>query len=246
MQDSKISDTSKMSSAINQHRLVITLKFSVIAIAVVALYFQDLSIVFKGSLVDESMFHILAIPFIFAYLLYRKRKMINASLQPYQTIGNGLQKNFSTISGISLFVISIFIYWYGSYTFTPLEYHMITLPFLTAGLILILFNFQTLKQLLFPVAFLIFLTPPPSEILYGVGSSLANLSASASNFLANTFGVHSALSMSNTGPIITIIRPDQTPLPFNVDVACSGIYSIIGFVIFALFIAYITAGRLAQ
>ena len=107
-----------------------------------------------------------------------------------------------------------------------------------------MFNIQTLKQLLFPVAFLIFLTPPPSEILYGAGSALANLSASSSNFLVNTFGLHSTLSTSNTGIIITLIRPNQTPLPFNVDVACSGIYSIIGFVIFALFIAYITAGKL--
>ena len=134
MQDSEISDTSKLASALNQHRIAIALKFSVIAVAVVAFYFQDLNIVFKGALVDESMFHILAIPFIFAYLLYRKRRMINASLQPYQTSGNGLQKNFSTISGISLFVIAVFTYWYGSYTFTPLEYHMITLPFLSSGI----------------------------------------------------------------------------------------------------------------
>jgi len=91
------------------------------------------------------MFQILAIPFIFAYLLYRKRKMINASFQHPQTNGNGLQRNFSTISGILLFAISVFTYWYGSYTFTPLEYHMITLPFLLTGLILILFDLQTLK-----------------------------------------------------------------------------------------------------
>lgn len=244
MQDRKISDSSRLATAPNQHRLAIMLKFSVIVAVVVAFYFQDLSIVFRGATVDESMFHILAIPFIFAYLLYRRRRMINASLQLYQKNGSGLQKNFGTISGIMLFIICVFIYWGGSYTFTPLEYHMITLPFLLTGLLLILFDFQTLKQLLFPVAFLIFLTPPPAEILYGVGSTLANLSASASSFFANTLGLHSTLSMSNTGPVITLIKPDQTTLPFNVDVACSGIYSIVGFVIFALIIAYITAGRL--
>jgi len=244
MQDLKNLNTSKMTSLLNQHRLAIALKFSVITAAVIALYFQDLSLVFRGALTDESTFHILAIPFIFAYLIYRRRKMIDASFQNEKTGANGFQKIFSTIAGVSLFAISIFTYWYGSYTFIPLEYHMLTLPFLTAGLILILFNLQTLKQLIFPVAFLIFLTPPPAEILYGVGSALANLSASASNFLANTFGMHSTLSISNTGPIITLLRPNQTALPFNVDVACSGIYSIIGFLIFALFIAYITPGKL--
>lgn len=244
MQKTKIPATPQMALVFSQHRLAIALKFSVITLAVVALYFQDLSLVFTGALTDESTYHILAIPFLFAYLIYRKRKMINAAFQHPQTITFGLQKYFSTLAGMSLFAVSILAYWYGSYTFTPLEYHMLTLPFLVAGLILILFNTQILKQLFFPVAFLIFLTPPPDEILYGIGSSLANLSASASNALANIFGLHTTLSVSNVGPVITLIRPDHAALPFNVDVACSGIYSLIGFVIFALFIAYITRGKM--
>ncbi len=233
-----------MALVLSQHRLAIALKFSVITLVVVALYFQDLSMVFTGALTDESTYHILVIPFLFAYLIYRKRKMINAALQPPQTSTRGFQKYFSTLAGISLCAVAILTYWYGSYTFTPLEYHMLTLPFLTAGLTLILFNTQTLKQLLFPIAFLIFLAPPPAEILYGIGSALANLSASASNTLANVFGMHAALSVSNGSPLITLTRPDHTTLPFSVDVACSGIYSIIGFVIFVLFIAYITRGKL--
>jgi len=233
-----------MALMLSQHRLGIALKFSVITLAVVALYFQDLSMVFTGALTDESTYHILAIPFLFAYLVYRKRKMINAALQPLQTITRGFQKYFSMLAGISLCAVAILTYWFGSYTFTPLEYHMLTLPFLAAGLTLILFNTQTLKQLLFPIAFLIFLTPPPDEILYGVGSALANLCASASNTLANIFGLHATLSASDVGPVITLIRPDHATLPFNVDVACSGIYSLIGFVIFALFIAYIIRGKL--
>ncbi len=233
-----------MALVLSHHRLAIALKFSVITLAVVALYFQDLSMVFTGALTDQSSYQILVIPFLFAYLIYRKRKMINAALQPPQTSTRGFQKYFSTIAGISLCAVAILTYWYGSYTFTPLEYHMLTLPFLLAGLTLLLFNTQTLKQLLFPIAFLIFLTPPPDQIFYSVGSALANLCASASNALANMFGLHATLSASNVGPVITLIRPDHTTLPFNVDVACSGIYSLIGFLIFALFIAYIMRGKL--
>jgi exosortase len=240
----KLSTAEKMALHFGQHRLALATKFLVVIIAVGAFYIQDLSLVFKGALTDESTFHILAIPFLFAYLIYRKRKMINASLEPPQTSTGGFQKYFSTLAGIALSAVAILTYWYGSYTFTPIEFHMLTLPFLASGLILILFNPQTLKQLLFPIAFLIFLTPPPSEILFGFGSALANLSASASNTLANVFGLHSTLSASNVGPIITLLKPDQTTLSFNVSVACSGIYSIIGFVIFALFIAYITRGRI--
>ncbi len=91
--------------------------------------------------------------------------MINASLQSHvnQVVGLG---NILALLQISLCAVAILVYWYGSYTFIPLEYHMFTLPFLTAGLTLLLFNFQTLKQLLFPIAFLTFLAPPPVEILY--------------------------------------------------------------------------------
>ena len=245
MIERKVPATARMAFMLTQHRIAIALKFSVITAAVLALYSQDLSMVFTGALTNESTYHILAIPFLFGYLLYRKRKMVNASLDSEQASARGFQKYFSILAGASLCSVAVLAYWYGSYTFTPIEYHMLTLPLLVAGLVLILFGTQTLKQLLFPIIFLIFLTPPPDEILYTVGSALANLCASASNSLANLFGMHAVLSSSNTGPVVTLITSHAT-LPFNVDVACSGIYSIIGFGIFAIFIAYITVGRLAN
>lgn len=152
------------------------------------------------------------------------------------------QRNLSTIAGILLCAIAISTYWYGSNTFSPIQYHMVTLPFLAAGLILILFSIQTLKQLLFPLAFLLFLTPPPPEIIFSVGSTLANIDAVASNALVNLLTIPTTLTSSTAGPIITIIRPDTTVIAFNVAVECSGIYSIIGLTIFAIFIAYISTG----
>lgn len=234
----------QMASAINQHRIAISLKFSVITIAIIALYSQDLGIVFNGALHDETTYHILVIPFLFVFLLYRKRKMVNATLQQQQTNKSGFLKYFSTLAGITLCATVILTYWYGSYTFTPLVYHLLTLPILAAGLILILFNAQALRQLVFPIAFLIFLTPPPEVIFYTIGSTLSNLTASVANTFATTFGMNSTLSSLYGSPLITLIRPDQTQMRFSVDVACSGIYSLVGFVIFALFIAYITRGRL--
>ncbi len=244
MQPESEETSPRMALALNQHRLAVAIKFSVIVLAVIAFYFQDLTMVFTGALTNESTYHILAIPFLFIYLLFRKRKMANASLLPSQAKTGAFRKYFDALVGVLLCASAVLVYWYGSYTFTPLEYHMLTLPFLAAGLVLILFGTQTLKQLIFPIAFLIFLTPPPDEILYGLGSALANLSASASNSVADVFGLHATLSSSNTGPVITLLRPNNVALPFNVDVACSGIYSIIGFTIFALVIAYITRGKL--
>jgi exosortase/archaeosortase family protein len=236
-----------MSSVLSQHRLSIAIKFSAIAAAIIALYAQDLSLVLSDAISDEATFHILAVPFLLVYLLYRKRKMIAATLHPSKTgTNNVLLNNFSLIAGTVLSAAAIIVYWYGSYTFTPLEYHMLTLPFFTAGLTLILFNGSTLRQLAFPIAFLVFLTPPPTEILYSVGATLSDLSAHASNALANLFGMSSTISAQYGNPVITLTRPDQSPMSFSVDVACSGVYSLIGFIIFAVFIGYITRGKLYQ
>ncbi|PVX27342.1 MAG: hypothetical protein CW716_02790 [Candidatus Bathyarchaeum sp.] len=230
--------------SINQHKLSIALKLSAISISIIALYAQDLLIILNNALQDDSSFHILAIPFLFAYFLYRKRKMVNAALHQSNNTGNFFLTHFGLIVGILLCATAILTYWYGSYTFTPLEYHMVTLPVLVAGLTLVMFDFPVFKQLIFPIIFLIFLTPPPAEFLYAVGSTLSNLSAIAANSLANLFGMASVLSDSYGSPMITLTRPDQTMMSFSVDVACSGIYSLIGFVIFALFIAYITRGKI--
>ncbi len=233
-----------MALALNQHRLAVAIKFSVIVIGIIAFYLQDLTLVFSNALSDESTYHILAIPFLFGYLLYRKRAMISASFSRQNRNKSFVSKNFTLLTGILLFATAVLVYWFGSYTFTPLEYHMLTLPILTSGLILLLFNGQTLKQLAFPIVFLFFLTPPPSDILYSVGSTLSDLSAHASNALANIFGLASTITAQYGSPIITLTRPDHTIMTFSVDVACSGVFSLIGFAIFAVFIAYITRGKL--
>ena len=148
-------------------------------------------------------------------------------------------RHIPLICGILLSTTSVLIYWYGSYTFTPIEYHMFAMPIFAAGVILILFNPQTLRQIAFPIAFLIFLMPPPSEILYAVGSTLSIISAECANAIVNAFGIPSSISMEYANPKITITRPDGTTFEPFVDIACSGIYSLISFLIVALFIAYV-------
>lgn len=240
-----ISKNKKWALTLTPHRLAVAIKFTFIAAVVIAFYFQDIYLVFRSALSDESSFHILAIPVLLGYLLCRKRRMFSATLkQTSQSNPAAIAKNFNILAGILFCATAVLVYWFGSYTFTPIEYHMLTLPVFSAGLILILFNGQTLKQLAFPIAFLFFLMPPPTEILYSVGSTLSDLSAHASNAIVSAFGVVSTISTQYGSPIITITRFDQTVMNFSIDVACSGVYSLIGFVIFAIFIAYINRGKL--
>jgi exosortase len=221
----------------------LTLKTTALAAAVIALYLQDLTLVFTDALTNEATSYILIIPIIFTYLIYRKRKMLTATAtgtaqnQPKNT------KYYTIPVGILLCTIAIIIYWHGSYTFTPIEYHLFTLPIFTAGLTLILFNPQTLIQALFPIAFLIFLMPPPSEIFYNIGSLLSVLSSEASTAIVQFLRIPATLTGEYGTPTIQITRPDNTTMKFTVDIACSGIYSLIGFLIFAVFIAYIVRDK---
>jgi exosortase len=224
--------------------LALAFKASTITVAVIAIYFQDLDMIFRDALSNESSSHILLIPMILVYLVYRKRKMLRAVISNESVGRSGVAKYFSILSGVLLCATATILYLYGSYTFTPLEYHILTLPIFTAGLILVLFNPQTLRHAIFPVVFLAFLTPPPSEILQKVGSILSVTSTEASNALVNLLGIHSTISSDFGTPTLNIIRPDNTLLPLTVDIACSGIYSLIGFLIFAAFIAFIVRDKL--
>jgi exosortase len=222
----------------------IGLKALTVAIAILALYHQDLDMVFNDALQNEATSHILAIPFIVAYLIYRKRKILGAVI-PFETRGRqGRAGHLETLNGILLFATAALLYWHGSYTFNPLEYHILTLPLCAAGLTLILFNPKTLRELAFPIAFLTFLTPLPSQILYGLGMTLSVISSEASNALINALGVTSKISGEYGNPTIFITRPDGMSIGFTIDIACSGIYSLTGFLIFAAFVSYITRGKI--
>jgi exosortase len=233
----------QLKQMLNRNNLALTLKITTLTIATLAIFSQDITIIISDALQSEITNYMLAIPPILAYLIYRKRKMLRAVIplenqnQPKET------KHLPTIAGLLLCTAAIAFYWYGSYTFTPLEHHMATLPIFVAGLTLILFNPQTLRQLAFPIAFLFFLTPPPAEILYALGSTLSVISSEASHTIVKALGVPSILSGEYGNPTIIITRPDGSTIPFAIDIACSGIYSLIGFLIFAAFIAYITRDK---
>jgi exosortase len=224
--------------------LLLAAKAATIAVAAIILYLQDLALVFNDALKNEATSYILVVPLLLVYLMYRKRKMLRATMSTKPENQPKNTHHIPTLTGILLCITAIILYWYGSYTFTPLEYHILTLPIFTAGLTLIFFNPQTLRQALFPIAFLAFLTPPPSEILYGLGSTLSVISSEASTAIVNLFGIPATLTGEYGTPTIIVTRPDSTTMSFAVDIACSGIYSLIGFLIFAAFIAFIVRDKL--
>lgn len=219
---------------LDKNRLILGLKIATILAVVLVVFGQDLATVAVDALQNESTSYTLAIPFLFAYLVYRKRKMLRAVMPLERQAQPKVFGFFATIVGVLLASIAMLFYWFGSYTLTPLEYHMLTLPFFAAGLTLILFNTQTLRELTFPLAFLIFLTPP-SEIISNVGPAFSVISSEASYGFIRLVGIPSTLTSEHGNPLIQVARSGG----FAVDVASSGIYSLLGFLVFAVFIGYI-------
>jgi len=231
-------------SRLTENNMKLAAKALAIVGATAILFSKDLAIVFADALQNETTTHILGVPLILAYLIYRKRKMLRATATLENQDQPARTRHLPTLAGILLSATAVLIYWQSTYTFTPLAYHLLTLPLFVTGLALIMFNMQTLRQLAFPVFFLIFLAPPSFEILYAIGSNLSIISSEASNLIIQALGITSTIVNEFGNPIIILIRPDGTALNFIVDIACSGIYSLIGFLLFALFVAYIVRDKL--
>ena len=137
------------------NRLPLILKSVALLLSVIAIYFQDLSLIFADALYYEASSHVLILPFLIAYMVYRKRKVVFAIVQNDEVFATK-QKLVELAAGFLFCLIALMVYFYGSQTFTPLQYHIFTLPLFVAGLILVLFNPKTLRELFVPVVFTVF------------------------------------------------------------------------------------------
>jgi len=217
-----------------------------IPLMILIVYWQDLSLLINEALYSESVTHIILVPVLVSYIVYRKRNVIKATFALEKLRQRSRDPFLIEVIGLSLCLSALLIYWYGSYTFSPLEYHLLSLPLFVAGIVLILFNLKTLTVLIFPILFLLFLIPPPSEITYTAGALIGNFNTQASYLLLKTLGLPAVLQSTYGSPTIAVNTPSGTPMLFAVDLPCSGIYSLIAFTMFATFLAYIIQGALAK
>jgi len=223
----------------DKNRLILGLKIATFIVAVLLVFHQDLATVAVNAVQNESTSYMLAIPFLFAYLIYRKRKMLRTVMPLESQAQPRVIRYLATIVGVLLASIAILLYWYGS----NMEYHMLTLPIFAAGLTLVLFNTQTLKELAFPLAFLILLTPP-SGILSNIGPAFSSASSEASYAFIRAVGIPSTLTSQLGNPVIQVTRSGGEALGFTVGISSSGLYSLLGFLVFAIFISYTIRDKL--
>jgi len=230
---------------LNKHSFLV-LSAIMIPLMILIVYWQDLSILVNEALYNEAVTHIVLVPVLVSYIVYRKRDVIKATFALEKLRQRSRDSFLIEVIGLSLCLSAFLIYWYGSYTFSTLEYHLLSLPLFVTGIALVLFNFKTLTVLIFPILFLFFLIPLPSEITYTAGALIGNFNTQASFLLLKTFGLPAVLQSTYGSPTITVNTPSGTPMLFAVDLPCSGIYSLIAFMMFATFLAYIIQGALVK
>lgn len=216
-------------------------------LAVFIVYRNDFGILLNEALSNEAYTHILLTPILAGFLVYTRIGMVKAQAA---LRGRGEKygvRVFDDLIGATLCLISFLIYWYGSRTFYPLEYHILSLPVLVAGITLIILGLKALRILLFPILFLVFLTPPPMEILYSIAGVLAEVETHAAYMVLNGLKVPVELSTAYGPPTIYLIRSvTGEPAGFTVDLPCSGVYTLIGLLMFSSFLALITKGSIPR
>ena len=225
-----------------------------IAVTVCIVYGGDLLILANEALQSESFNHVLLIPFFAAFLIYLKRDMVKASLILDRYSKKTTTKYVDALIGASFCLAAFLIYWYGSNTFYPLEYHILSLPIFLFGLTLILFNLKATLILLLPILFLFFLVPLPTQFMYAAGGTMASFNTQASYSILKTAGLPVELSPAY-GPPTIVLNTTNTSISnasqvlqnqFTIDLPCSGIYSLTAFAMFAVFLGLITTASITR
>ena len=220
------------------------LKILVTICAPIILYWNELVLIFNEAIRNDLSTHIIAIPFLVFYVLYRERKYVKATINWDREKNQRImkQKLLENLAGISICSMAFIWKLYGSTTFYSLEYHTLSFPVFITGLILVVFDYNVLRALSFPILMMFFLVPPPFQIAQRIGSALATFSAYSSYNIVKFLNLSAHLSTEYGAPVIYLSTRMGDVIPFAIDVGCSGIYSLIGFIIFAVFLAYISKG----
>jgi len=226
-------------------RTALAAKLLTIIVPVLAAYWQDLELVFIESLRIDFMNYIFILPFLIGYILYRKRRMLKVTSTLVDTNNQeGHVWTGGVAFGLVLLAISFIIYILGSSTTYTLEYHLFSLPVFVAGSILLVFNLETLKTLLFPIALLFSIQPYLIQLVSSFWADLSWVSATTAYNILTSINIPAAFTTILEVPTIEITTVNGETLPFTVGVASSGLNSFIGFTVFSVFAVYIMRGPL--
>ncbi len=125
------------------------IRVAVLFIVPTLLYWQDFYLLGKEAINSDLSTHIILIPFLIAYMIYRLRDVIKSSiLFPSNDVALFNIISATDLIGMLLLILSYIVKWYGSYSFHPLEYHIASIPSmrLAITITLLFYNVNILQQ----------------------------------------------------------------------------------------------------
>jgi len=224
---------------------VLLIKTAAILIISTQIYYSDLSLIFGKALqFSEGNIsnYVLTIPFLVAFVIYRKRKVLTVT----HLIRASLRNTFriDDILGITLCAAAMMLYTFGSQTLYSLEYHIMSFPVFLAGSTMFLFDIATFRQAIFAIMLTAYLQPPPGFLVSEIAADLSWSAAILVEAFLRLVGMNITLDSSLGAPALLLTMAGGQKIPFFVGEPSSGVFSTIGLTLFALFVSYITRGKL--
>lgn len=194
----------------------------IIAGLLLCTYYESIGHLIQRFEVRDSYYsHGYMVPFVSAYLVWRKRKEL-AALQPQ-----------GSLWGLPLIVLGLFIHivsYFLKINFTSYASFLVVL----FGIILFLGGWKIIRVLLFPLIFLIFMIPLPRVVILGISFEMKLFASEISSWLINLIGIETSVSGSR------IFYPGGFLL---VGDPCSGLRSLISFLALGTVVVQLTSGN---
>jgi exosortase/archaeosortase family protein len=234
----------KTSQLLMNHRILL-IKTLIILVVAVEIYYADLSLIFgkaieftEGNITN----YVLTLPFLITFVIYRKRRiLIIASSREYRRSGSF---RIDDALGITLCIIAVLIFVFGSETLYSLEFHMASFPIFLVGSTMLVFDIVTLRHSLFAIMLTAFLQPPPGFLISEIAADLSWTAAVLVEGVLKLAGMSILLDSRFGAPALLVTMNDGNQVPFFIGEPSSGVFSTIGLSLFALFVAYITRGKI--
>jgi exosortase A len=179
------------------------------------------AMIIRWELPNSYYSHGWLIPPVCAWLVYRKRRALAACPRRPEPIG------------LALLLPSLFVHLLGA-AWRVGSFSGFAMLGVLAGLIWTLFGRRFLKELAFPLAFLIFMVPLPELLVESVSFRMKLMAAWAATGIVNPFG----LTAVREGSYITIAQGTLV-----VDDVCSGLKYLISLLAFGALYAHLSATR---
>ncbi len=218
---------------------ILLLKIIILISSTMIFYWEELNVVFIEAINNEYSTHVILLPLMITYMLYQKKKVFTQIISLHDNDTRPKNSFLSNLVGFTLCIISLFIKFFGMQNFQTTAIIMLSIPIFLCGVTILLFNYDILKIFFIPICFILYLIPPPVEFIQIVGTNLSNTSSHIAYVISKYFINDLEISTPYGIPYITVLSKSGEYINFVIDISCSGIYSLIGYILFLTFFIYI-------